>query len=81
MKITVGNQIRALYVYWRTISLKKIRNRTLQIRNFPGTQKSLKRVRTDQRKFIRHRETLQKKASHIIYTHLWYVCITMHKSP
>ena len=50
MNATARNQIRASDVDRRIISLKLLRNQIPQIRKFTGTQKSLKLVRTDQRK-------------------------------
>ena len=48
--VTAKKQISASDVDWRVISLTFFLNQTLQIRNFTGTQKSLKFVRTYQRK-------------------------------
>ena len=50
MNVMSGNQVRASDVDWRIISLQIFQNRTLQIRKFTGTQKSLKIMRTDGRK-------------------------------
>ena len=49
MNIKAGNQIRASDVGWRIISFQNVRNRTLQIRKFIETRKSLELVRTYQR--------------------------------
>ena len=47
MNVTFVNQICASDVGQRTISSQIVRNRTLQIRKFTRTQKSLKPVHTD----------------------------------
>ena len=53
LNVMVGNQIRASDVDWRIISLQIFQNQTLQIRNFTGTHKSLKLLRTYQLKWIK----------------------------
>ena len=74
-----GNKIRASYVDQRIISLQTFRNRKLRIRKFTGTQKILKLVRTNQRKYTRCRKTSQIKAIHRRYTRIRHLCIPMQK--
>ena len=48
--LTIGNKIRASYVYRRIISLKSFQKRTLWIRRLTGTQKGLKFMHTGRKK-------------------------------
>ena len=75
MKVTVRNQIRASYVDQRIILLQIFQNRTLGIKKFTGTSKSLKLVRTDHKMS----EKLQMELSHRRYMRLWHVCLPMKK--
>ena len=62
LNVTVGNQIRASDVDWRIISLQ-----ILDKKVHCNTEKP-QLVRTDKRKYIRHRETVKMKASNKRYT-------------
>ena len=46
LNVTIGTQIHALDVYQRIIPLQIVKNQTLQIKTFTGTQKILKLVHT-----------------------------------
>ena len=58
LNIMVIDQILTSDVDWRIISSQIVRNRTLRIKKFTGTRKSLKLVRTDIWKWIRCRTTV-----------------------
>ena len=79
MNVTFRNQICASNVDWRIILLQIVRNRRVPIRNFTGTNNSLKKIHTYQQKQIRHHKTVQMKASCIIHTTIWHICLPMHK--
>ena len=70
LNVTAGNQIRDSDVDQRIISLQIFRNWTFWKRNFTGTLKRIKLVRTDQQKYIRRRKIVQIKAIHGRYTRL-----------
>ena len=80
MNITAGNQIRASDMDRRIISSKISRNRKLRIRNPTETNISLKLVRTNIQKYIRHWKTVQIKSTHRRYTRLWHACLPMWKA-
>ena len=80
LNVMVGKQIHASDVDQRIILSKNAQNRTLRIRKFTGIWEGLKLVVTYQQKYIRYGKTVQIKSSHIRYTRLWHVCLTMHKS-